>query len=143
MGPMQHATFQWTHLSNKYRIATRICHCAPIFNLFIKDIFDGINSNKVKFADDSTIWRTGSDLDAMISGLNEDILKVFKWCSQWRLKLNVEKTEVCCFSKDKQAPNAVRNKTIHIDNSIIPYNTNPKMLGIHLDEQMTFDRHIK
>ena len=34
--------------------------------------------------------------------MEDDIEKIFKWTSLWRMKLSIEKTEVCVFSKDKE-----------------------------------------
>ena len=76
---------------------------APLlFNLFIADIYKEIGCERVKYADDGTIWRKGKNIIQVGELLEEDMVKIFKWTSQWRMKLSIEKTEVCVFSRDKE-----------------------------------------
>ena len=76
---------------------------APLlFNLFIADIYKEIGCERVKYADDGTIWRKSKNIIQVGELLEEDMVKIFKWTSQWRMKLSIEKTEVCVFSRDKE-----------------------------------------
>ena len=43
-----------------------------------------------------------SYLTPLLESAKEDIIKIFKWISLWRMKVSIEKTEVCIFSKDKE-----------------------------------------
>ena len=40
-----------------------------LFNLFIKDNYALVEGKKVKFADDGTIWQTGSDAKLLVEAL--------------------------------------------------------------------------
>ena len=61
---------------------------APLlFNLFIADIYKEIGCERVKYADDGTIWRKGKNIIQVGELLEEDMVKIFKWTSQWRMKL--------------------------------------------------------
>ncbi len=116
---------------------------APLlFSIFVSDLFEQISSNRVKFADDSTIWRTGSDLGSMLTNIQDDLDKILVWTKKWRMKINAEKTEVCCFTKDSNVLTTAQNINLTINGGIIPYNANPRLLGVFLDEHMTFSRHI-
>ena len=76
---------------------------APLlFNLFVADIYREICNERVKYADDHTVWRKGKNITEVGQLLEEDIVKIFKWTSLWRMKVSTEKTEVCIFSKDKE-----------------------------------------
>ena len=66
--------------------------------LFHIDIFTGVESEKVKFADDGRKWRTGADIKALIQGLERDLKKLVEWTKKWRMKINIDKTEFCVFS---------------------------------------------
>ena len=53
---------------------------APLlFNPFVADIYKEIGSERVKYADDGTIWRTGKDITEAGKLLEEDIEKIFMW----------------------------------------------------------------
>ena len=67
--------------------------------LFNIDIFTGVESENLKFADDGRIWRTGADIKALIQGLERDLKKFVKWTKKWRMKINIDKTEFCVFSR--------------------------------------------
>ena len=67
-----------------------------LFNLFIADMLKSVLANKVKFADDATIWKTGDDIREIAAELELD-LKIKQWVHKWRMKINVSKTEYCIF----------------------------------------------
>ena len=114
---------------------------APLlFNLFVADIYKEIGSERVKYADDGTIWRTGKDITEA-GKLLEDIEKIFMWAKKWRMKVSVEKTEVCVFSKEKELL-ANPQIDIKINGNKIPYNPTPRLLGVQLDESLSFSKHI-
>ena len=108
-----------------------------LFILFIVDMFEDVTSHKAKFADDGTIWRTGSDVDLLATALKNDLECVKKWTERWRLKMNVEKTETCCFSKTTTS-----ETRISLRGNQLKYNDHPKLLGVHLDESLKFSKHI-
>ena len=73
--------------------------CSPLrFNLFINDIFVLVKGKKVKFADDGTIWQTGSDAKLLEETLEMDLVEIREWTKKWRMKLIIEKREFCIFS---------------------------------------------
>ncbi|CAG2237097.1 unnamed protein product [Mytilus edulis] len=49
-----------------------------LFNIFIIDIFAKISSNKCKFADDGTIWKTGKDKHELVkeNGMTKEHIKI-------------------------------------------------------------------
>ena len=44
-----------------------------LFNVFIKDIFSQTKSNKIKFADDGTIWITGKEPTSLEAEIQQDL----------------------------------------------------------------------
>ena len=115
---------------------------APLlFNLFIADIYKEIGCERVKYADDGTIWRKGKNIIQFGELLEEDMVKIFKWALKYRMKLSIEKTEVCVSSRDKELL-ANLQLDIKINGKKIPYNSTPRLLGIHLDETLSFSKHL-
>ena len=75
---------------------------ALLFILFIADWYMRVTSEKVKFADDGTIWITGKDWQELVESLKENFKEILAWAKKWRLKLSIVKTEFCMFSLSNQ-----------------------------------------
>ena len=58
------------------------------------------------------------------------------------MKLSAEKTEICLFSRGNLNGNSTMLQ-VHVNGKDISYNPNPKVLGLHLDESLNFQNHIK
>ncbi|VDI77795.1 Hypothetical predicted protein [Mytilus galloprovincialis] len=110
-----------------------------LFNIFIIDIFAKISSNKCKFADDGTIWKTGKDKHELVKELQKDINSIHEWSTKWRINLSIEKTEFCVFSRNGMTKENIK---IMLQGKELKYNPNPKILGLTLDEKCNFNKHI-
>ena len=111
-----------------------------LFNLFIKDIYALVEGKKVKFADDGTIWQTGPDAKLLVEALERDLVKITDWTKKWRMKLNIEKTEFCLFNR--KMDNEISSITIKMDGKDVKRTDSPKLLGVILDEKLSFQKHI-
>ena len=112
-----------------------------LFNLFIEDIYEKVAGNKVKFADDGTLWRSGNDIQKMVQEMELDLEEIRLWVKKWRLKLNILKTEYCIFSKDQRILEL--DIELRMANTILKRTRTPKLLGVTLDERLTFQEHVK
>ena len=56
-------------------------------------------TNKSQFADDADQWAVSKNIDLAAEYLQQDLDKLARWCTKWRIKLNPEKTKVIIFSK--------------------------------------------
>ena len=113
-----------------------------LFNIFLQDIYMDISCQKVKFADDGTIWSSGENPSALASIIEKELHKLLAWTLKWRMKLSPEKTELCLFSRGNFNADIPTFK-VHVNGKDIAYNPNPKVLGLHLDESLNFPNHIK
>jgi hypothetical protein len=68
------------------------------------------------------------------------INEIMEWSRKWRININADKTEYCIFSRLKQHP---RHTILKLNNKILKYNRNPKLLGVTLDEKLNFGQHIQ
>ncbi|MEW8546772.1 MAG: reverse transcriptase family protein, partial [Candidatus Thiodiazotropha sp.] len=112
-----------------------------LFNLYIEDIYQAVSSEKVKFADDGTLWRKGRDIQKMTEVIATDLEEIKLWVKRWRMKLNISKTEYCIFSRDQTILD--QQTEIRMANTILKRTRNPKLLGVILDERLTFQDHVK
>ena len=101
-----------------------------LFSLYIVDCYVHVNvkSEKVKFADDSTIWRTGKVWLELVKGLEEDFKWIMNWAKKWRLKLSIGKTEFCVFSLISQVLDEVPAYSITVEGRQFSITQNPKYL---------------
>ena len=114
-----------------------------LFSLFIADWYENVKSEKVKFADDGTIWISGDDWKGLLESLKVDFKEVLKWARKWRLKLSIVKTEFSMFSLDNQVLEEARMYNFDFEGQIVKYNPKPKILGVTLDEKLKFETHVE
>ena len=76
---------------------------APLlFILYVTDMqVDSINAKLTKFADDTKIYSEISD-SASSQRLQNSLNKVSEWCDTWKMPINVSKSGVLHFTKQKQ-----------------------------------------
>ena len=101
-----------------------------LFNIFLQDIYKNISCQKVKFADDGTIWTQGTDTKILSKTIEQELQKIFEWTLIWRMKLSPEKTEICLFSRGNHITDSSQ-VYVQLDGNDIKYNSNPKVLGLH------------
>lgn len=130
------------HESRKFAVKSGVpqgSHLGPLlFILFMDDVTRIFKSMKLLYADDLKLCgKVKSMADAI--HLQEDLDALSNWCKCNRLDLNIGKCQVMSFFR-------VRSP-IHfeysIDGSSLSRVKCIQDLGVWLDEQLTFDRHIE
>ena len=115
---------------------------SPILFLIMINDFPKLSSFTVNalFADDSTIWRSGTNLPQVVYHLQEDLNIIENWCTKWGFKINIDKTKGILFTNKKinkdQINLKLQGKNITFENSV-------KLLGVHFDEKLTWKVHIE
>jgi ribonuclease HI len=111
-----------------------------LFLIMINDF--PTTENKVKnaiFADDSSIWKSGNDLHAIIIALQKELGKIQKWCDLWGFILSKEKTIAVIFTRKKPA----QIPKLELRGKIIEWKNEVKFLGVYFDSRLTWAAHIK
>jgi len=95
------------------------------------------------FADDAKLYKhINCELDSFV--LNECCQKLFNWCSNWMMKININKCKVLSVAHNK-------NDIIHYDYGFhADYSNFVKLehidnfcdLGVTMDSELSFDNHI-
>ena len=108
-----------------------------LFLLHINDMYRSSNQMRfVHFADDTTVFPSDSDINNVHATVNSE-LGIDNWLKANRLSLNVSKTSYMKISNQK---NAIE---IRIRDSILTKVSTVKFLGFTLDENLTFNDHVK
>ena len=109
-----------------------------LFLLCINDMHRSSNHVRfVHFADDTTVFASYSDINYVHVTANGELVRVDNWLKANRLSLNVNKTSYMIISRQKNVID------IRIRDSILPKVFSVKFLGVALDENLTFNDHVK
>ena len=111
-----------------------------LFNLYINDLVNSVQSDMILCADDSVVFVTANSLDEAGRALQKDLLNIGTWCKFHKLSINVKKTKAMHFGAKSLEP-VVPN--IEITNNGIEFVNSYKCLGINLDSKMSFHYQYK
>ena len=110
-----------------------------LFIIFINDLPFYLDSLSILFADDTTIISDGNDLDTVMSRFKNSIQNLLDWCNFNRMDINFKKT-YCMFITNKRIELPT---SIDIGNNImIEVVTKFKLLGIQIDNKLSFEQHV-
>ena len=120
-----------------------------LFVLFINDISHGLDPNThINFyADDTKIWRAMySEYDRHM--LQEDINKLYIWCSINDMKFHPDKCKVLSINGNSFLNNLLHmlpfsKHSYSIGNNIIDYTPDQKDLGVIINDNFTWNDHHK
>lgn len=108
-----------------------------LFLIFIDDITNIIDSNKLLYADDIKIFRQINSLsDCQI--LQRDIDNILLWCKENNLDLNVSKCNVVRFTRKK----LIINFEYKINDFVLSSLETVRDLGVIFDSKLMFADHI-
>ena len=110
-----------------------------MFNIYINDIFlflDNVRLNN--YADDTTLYSIGENHNTNRNILNTNFLSLQKWFYDNYMVLNPGK---CCYMSFGSNPD--KRDMILEDGTKIPFTEEYVILGVTIDNRLTFYNHIK
>jgi len=111
-----------------------------LFNIFARKLLKQCTSSTFQFADDTTLATANLSLSAVVENLMASFYAVKEFCDSHELKINQEKTQFIVFKKpEKSIPDDFQ---LTLDNCTIKPHKTVKLLGITLDQHLTFGPHI-
>ena len=93
----------------------------------------------VQFADNTTLYTNGKTIRLLECEINHDLETISDWFKANKLTLNVNKTVCMIFPPNK---NSVNNINIKILEQEIPICSKTKFLGLWLDSNLSWDKHL-
>lgn len=115
-----------------------------LFSCFINNLPDSQGDvSKHIFADDYQIYLSDfpENTTACINKLNNELKKIEEWAERSQIKINAQKTQVCYFTNKRNFDvSALPNLTFN--NSILPYKTSVKNLGLIFSTDLRWREHV-
>ena len=130
---------QITKISDAYskycRILFGVIFGPLVFNIYICDIFYDIDDCGIaSYADDNTRYASSSNLDALITKLEESTNNLFQWVRNNHMKANADKCHLLVTGNYEVSAN--------INEFEIESSKKEKLLGISIDTTLSFGHHI-
>ena len=115
-----------------------------LFLIFINDLPNCTNCPVCLFADDSKIYcriprknKTKTDVDGTHEMLQQDLHELEEWARKWKMSFNVNKCKIMHLGYGNEKQNYELNGTV------LAETTEEKDLGVLIDNDLKFSRHIK
>ena len=111
-----------------------------LFNIFINNIFYFIeHGTSYNYADDNTLSYADQDYNTLINVLEKESSILIEWFNFNCMQANPDKFQAIAVGKKTYAKEPVFN----IESANISCDEVVKLLGIDIDYQLNFDKHIK
>ena len=110
-----------------------------LFSIQVNDLPDFVKSGILfMFADDTTIYCIGKNVEEVIDKLNKASSELYVWCMRNQLTVHTGKTEAMILKANGFiAP----LRPVMSGNALIKYVTNSTCLGIVIDNRLTWAKH--
>ena len=106
-----------------------------LFNIFINDIFLFIHNSKItNYADDNTPYAIESSIAELLKTLEGETSILLQWFHLNEMKSNNDKCHLLILKRE--------GDTIKIGNDVITGSSSVKLLGINIDNNLTFNEHV-
>ena len=93
----------------------------------------------ILFADDTSVFVTGKNIDNLIETMNNELEKLVEWLYINKLSLNIKKTQFMIFTLRKSNANSI---PIKLNNKVIEKVESVKFLGVHIDSKLSWNNHL-
>lgn len=112
-----------------------------LFIIYVNDLPYSINqfARPVLYADDTSILVTAKNLEDLHIKIDHIIHHITEWFAINGLTLNMEKTKIIKFCANYSQNNLLQNPPV---NNTITEVTNTKFLGLELDNNMNWKKHV-
>lgn len=113
---------------------------ALLFSLFINDLPEAVDVNVHLYADDSQLYCSAprKDLNVCVKRMNSALVNVEHWANANEVQINPKKSKALIIDR-KTHLNAPK---IYFNNDVIEFVTRTKILGLSVNDHLTWDDHV-
>ena len=116
------------------------CIGPSLFLLYINDMYRCCPQlDLVHFADDTTVFKSGVDLECLVRDFNQQLSYLDEWLCCNRLSLNVSKTKYM-ITTNRDSRN---HPEVKIRGTTVSEVSEVNFLGIKIDDKLKFDSHVR
>ena len=113
-----------------------------LFNIFINDIFFFLHETKIaNYADDNSIYAIEKDIMKLLTTLETETISVLNWFRINEMKPNPDKCHLIVADIDHTYYTS--KSFIYLENELMESEKSVKLLGVMIDQKMTFEEHIE
>ena len=102
-----------------------------------------LRSTVIQFADDTVVYYSDENLNTLNNTVQEDLDKITKWCYFNKLKINAGKTKAMFFDHTQSKRQDVGVGNLILNASQIEYVEKYDYLGVTIETDLKFKRHIE
>ena len=120
-----------------------------LFSIFINDLPLSISHSGTSldlFADDSTLHTSDVNIANINSNLQESINEIQSWCTQNKMALHPDKTKSMLITTRQKRNHSLKHEpctlTLNVMGKHISQVSSHKLLGVVIDEDLTWTKHI-
>lgn len=115
-----------------------------LFLIYINDLPNCLSISKPRmYADDTHLTFASNCVDTINEVLNRDLAKVNEWLIANKLTLNASKTEFMLIGSRQRLCTFDKSPSLSIDDKSIKHVSSSKSLGVHIDENLSWNVHIE
>ena len=113
-----------------------------LFNIFINDIFHFLaHTNITNFADDNTPYSIENDVMTLLVNLEEDTYNVLNWFRFNEMKPNQKKCHLMVAEVNHRKYES--KSFIYLEDAFLESEELVRLLGVQIDNKLTFQEHIE
>ena len=111
-----------------------------LFNIFINDLYLWITkTDLLNFADDNTITAAERTIENLLSTLETESQAAIEWFKLNEMIVNPEKFQAIVVKRNAKMKDSY---PLNINDLTINYENSVKLLGIEIDNRLSFEKHI-
>lgn len=113
-----------------------------LFLLFINDLPLHSNVMTDLYADDATLYDISASKEEIEKKLQTAILDLDNWCKQNGMVINIDKTKAMLITTRQKRSRINGNLQIYLNNTQVSTVSNEKVLGVVIDNNLTWAEHV-
>ena len=113
-----------------------------LFLIYINDLENGIKSKIKFFADDTSLFSIVNDPILSANELNHDLHLIENWAYQWKMSFNPDPSKQAVEILFTKKRNSTYHPPLFFNNQIVKKASEHKHLGLILDPQLIFSKHL-